>query len=147
MTLRTSVIVGFPGETDAAFDNLLAFLGEVKFERLGAFTYSHEEGSAAFRFPDQVPEALRQERLDRLMRVQRELAAEVNAHWLGRTDTVLIDEADPNDSTQFVGRTSADCPEVDGVVYVTSRTPLTVGEFVTARIVDTYEYDLVGRVA
>jgi ribosomal protein S12 methylthiotransferase len=147
LTLRTSVIVGFPGETEAAFDNLLAFLREIQFERLGAFTYSSEEGSAAVRFPDHVPAAIRQQRFDRLMRLQQEIAAGVNHRWIGRTLEVLIDEADPDDPAQFVGRTSADCPEVDGVVFVHSPTPLTPGTLVPVAITDSYEYDLVGTVA
>ncbi len=146
ITLRTSVIVGFPGETEAAFDNLLGFLRDVQFERLGAFTYSHEEGSASFRFPDQVPEAIRRQRFDRLMRLQQEIAAEVNARWIGKTCDVMIDEADPSDPEQFVGRTSADCPEVDGQVFVRSTRTLSPGTFVPVRITDSLEYDLVGTV-
>ncbi len=146
MTLRTSIIVGFPGETEAAFDNLLAFLQDVQFERLGAFTYSHEEGSAAFRFPDQVPDPLRQARLDRLMQVQQLIATQGNSRLLGRALPVMIDEADAADSTQYVGRTSADCPEVDGVVYVTSAGALRSGDIVPVRITDSLEYDLIGSV-
>ncbi len=146
ITLRTSVIVGFPGETDAAFERLLAFLRDVQFERLGAFTYSHEEGTAAFRYPDQVPEAIRQERFDRLMRVQRQIAEAVTARWIGRTCDVVIDEQDANEPGQSLGRTSADCPEVDGLVFVRSRAPLAPGAFVPVRMTDQYEYDLVGTV-
>ena len=144
IALRTSVIVGFPGETAAAFENLLAFLRDVQFERLGAFTYSQEQGSASFRFPDQVPEAVKQERLDRLMRLQQEIAAAVNARWIGTTCEVVIDEAEAGERAQSVGRTRADCPEVDGVVYVRSQAPLAPGTFVPVRITDSYEYDLVG---
>jgi len=144
IALRTSVIVGFPGETEEAFVQLLAFLREIRFERLGCFRYSNEEGSAAFRFPDQVPAAVAQERFDRLMRLQQEIAAEANGRAVGRTREVLIDEPDPDDPQQFVGRTRADCPEVDGVVYVRSDTPLAPGTFVPVRITDSYEYDLVG---
>jgi ribosomal protein S12 methylthiotransferase len=151
------VIVGFPGETEAAFENLLGFLRDIQFERLGAFTYSHEEGSAAFRYPDQVPELLKQERLSRLMQLQQEIAAEVNARFIGRTCDVVIDDAEPNEprpagdegrgeSRQSLGRTSADCPEVDGLVFVKSETALSPGQFVPVRITDSYEYDLVGTV-
>ena len=144
IALRTSAIVGFPGETDAAFENLLCFLRDVQFERLGAFTYSREEGSASFQYPDQVPEAVTQERFDRLMRLQQETAAQLNARVIGQTIPVLIDEPDPNDPAQWMGRTSADCPEVDGLVFVRSLQPLAVGELVPVRITDSYEYDLVG---
>ena len=146
VTLRTSIIVGFPGETEAAFERLLAFLRDVQFERLGAFTYSNEEGSAAFRFPDQVPDAVRHARLDRLMQLQQGIAAEVNARAIGRTCDVLIDEPVADEPNQYLGRTSADCPEVDGVVFVRSTTPLAPGAFVPVQITDSYEYDLVGNV-
>ncbi|MBI3321623.1 MAG: 30S ribosomal protein S12 methylthiotransferase RimO [Candidatus Omnitrophica bacterium] len=146
ITLRTSVIVGFPGETEEAFERLCAFLGEIRFERLGAFIYSHEEGSASFRFPDQVPAAIAQARFDRLMQLQQEIAASVNARWAGRTAEVIIDEPDGEDPQQFVGRTSADCPEVDGVVFVRSQRPLRPGMFVPVQITDSLEYDLIGTV-
>ena len=144
MALRTSIIVGFPGETEVAFEHLLSFLREVQFERLGAFTYSHEKGSAAFRFPDQVPEAIRQERFHRLMQLQQEIATMVNARAVGRIHEVIIDEADAHDPYQFIGRTAADCPEVDGVVFVKSQTPLAPGTFVSVQITESLEYDLVG---
>jgi len=146
IALRTSVIVGFPGETEAAFENLLSFLRETEFERLGAFRYSREEGSASFRFPDQVPEAVAAVRYDRLMQLQQEIAGSVNRRWIGRTVEVVIDEADPRDPRQFVGRTSADCPEVDGTVFVESPRPLAPGEWVDVQMTDSYEYDLVGKV-
>ena len=144
ITLRTSVIVGFPGETEAAFAQLLGFLREIQFERLGAFTYSREESSASFTLPDQLPEPVKRERFDRLMSLQQEIAAAVNARMIGRRLEVMIDEADANEPGQYVGRTSADCPEVDGVVFVRSQRPLAPGEFVPVRITDSLEYDLVG---
>ena len=107
--------------------------------------YSHEEGSASFRFPDQVPQPLRQERFDRLMRLQQGIAAEVNARCIGHTREVLIDEPDPGDARQSLGRTSADCPEVDGAVFVRSRQPLSPGTFVPVQITDSLEYDLIGE--
>ncbi len=146
IALRTSVIVGFPGETEAAFERLLGFLQEIQFERLGAFPYSHEEGSASFRFPDQVPDAIREERFARLMEAQQAIAAAVNTRCIGRTYDVLIDEVDPADPQQFIGRTRADCPEVDGSIFVKSAQPLAVGTFVPVRVTDSYEYDLVGTV-
>jgi len=147
IALRTSVIVGFPGETEAAFENLLGFLQDVQFERLGAFTYSHEEGSASFRYPDQVPDAVRQARFDRLMRLQQEVAEQVTARWIGRTCGVMIDEPDPNDPGQWLGRTTADCPEVDGIVYVQSPSALVPGAVIPVRITDQLTHDLVGTPA
>ncbi len=146
LALRTSVIVGFPGETDAAFETLLTFLREVPFERLGAFRFSREEGTAAFAAPDQVLAAVVQERYDRLMALQRDIATAVNARTVGTTQEVVIDEADPDDARQFVGRSAADCPEVDGIVYVQSDQPIAPGTWVPVQITDSYEYDLVGRV-
>jgi len=146
VALRTSVIVGFPGETEAAFENVLGFLREMQFDRLGAFRYSREEGSASYRFADQVSPDIANVRYDRLMRLQQEIATQVNARMLGRSCDVVIDEADAGDPAQFIGRTSADCPEVDGVVYVSSQQPLSPGTWTRVKITDSYEYDLVGTV-
>lgn len=146
IALRTSIIVGFPGETDAAFETLLTFLRDIRFERLGAFTYSHEEGSAAFRFPDQVPAAVAQRRFGRLMTLQQEIAAELNAQAVGCTMETVIDEEDAGDLRQYVGRTRADCPEVDGTIFVRSERKLSPGDFVPVRVTDSLEYDLVGTV-
>ncbi|MBI4341462.1 MAG: 30S ribosomal protein S12 methylthiotransferase RimO [Candidatus Omnitrophica bacterium] len=144
LSLRTSIIVGFPGETEAAFDNLLAFVGDVAFERLGAFTYSPEQGSASYRYPDQVPDEVRQQRFDRLMRLQQQIAQRKTAEAIGRRLDVIIDEADANEPLHYLGRTSADCPEVDGMVFVRSAARLAPGAFVTVDITDHLEYDLVG---
>jgi len=144
IALRTSIIVGFPGETEAAFERLLQFLQEVQFERLGAFQYSNEEGSAAYRYAEQVPTAVKQQRYDRLMALQQQIAAEVNRRWIGTTCEVLIDEADAGEPGVFLGRTRADCPEVDGNVFVRSGTPLAPGTLLPVRITDSYEYDLTG---
>lgn len=145
VALRTSIIVGFPGETESAFQNLLNFLKDAAFERLGAFTYSHEEGSASFRYPDQVPEAIRQERFDELMRLQQTIAQQITAKSIGQRYEVIIDEKDHADASQYLGRTRADCPEVDGVVFVHSKNRLQSGDFATVEITDHLEYDLVGR--
>jgi len=145
LVLRSAVIVGFPGETDAAFENLLGFVRRVKFERLGAFKYSREQGSASFTFPGQVADAVKQARHDELMQVQQELSADVNHRWLDQTLDVLIDEPDASDPNVFLGRIYADCPEVDGLVYVHSPgRPLAPGTFTRCRITETFEYDLAG---
>ena len=162
IALRTSVIVGFPGETERAFEQLLSFLQEARFDRLGAFMYSNEEGSAAYRLAEQIPDAVKQERYDRLMALQQQLAGDLNAEWLGRTVRVLVDERDasdraggegasgaaerPTDTYIYLARSAADAPEVDGLVYVTSPAPLPIGSFATVRITDTYEYDLTADV-
>jgi len=130
VALRSSVIVGFPGETEAEFETLLRFLEEVRFERLGAFAYSAEEGSASIRMDSHIPDAVKNKRLERVMEQQRGIAASINGRCLGKTAEVVIDEADARAAGQYVGRTSADCPEVDGVVYVKSGPTLKPGDFV-----------------
>lgn len=146
IALRTSIVVGYPGETEAEFETLLNFLREIKFDRLGAFTFSPEEGSAAIRQPNQVPAEVAKARHARLMELQQTIATELNAAWLGRTCDVVIDDAAPDAPGVYLGRTAADCPEVDGQVYVHSKTALKPGDFVPVKITDTYEYDLVGQV-
>lgn len=144
LTLRTSVIVGFPGETDREFGELLDFLKEVRFERLGAFVYSREEGTKAARFAPHVPEAVKQERFDAVMKLQQKISSEANSRFLGKTVTVLIDGREEGASDVFTGRTEGDAPDVDGVVYVSGK-GLRAGEFRRVRITDTLEYDLVGK--
>jgi ribosomal protein S12 methylthiotransferase len=145
MALRTSVIVGFPGETEAEFAQLLSFIEETRFDRLGAFLYSNEEGSAAFRAEHQVPREVKQARFDRLMQAQQAIAGSLNERLIGRTVEVIIDEPG-EEPGQSVGRTSVDCPEVDGVVYVRHEAPLPPGSYVPVRITDSFEYDLAGIV-
>jgi ribosomal protein S12 methylthiotransferase len=144
--LRTSVIVGFPGETEDDFKELLGFLKEIKFERLGAFIYSPEEGTAAFEFEDQVPEEIKEERLDRVMKLQQDISRENNLKYVGKTLKALVDEEDQSDPEQFVGRTEMDAPEVDGVVYFKGKN-VRAGEFTNVKITGTMEYDLIGESA
>lgn len=145
IAIRTSLIVGLPGETDKEFRELLEFMKDVKFERLGIFTYSREEGTPAYNFKNQVSDKIKKQRLDAAMKLQQEIAKEVNAAFLGKTLAVLIDE---HQSTmyQYIGRTYADAPEVDGQVFVRSKKILKPGDFVDVKITDTLEYDLVGEV-
>ncbi|MBD3380458.1 MAG: 30S ribosomal protein S12 methylthiotransferase RimO [Candidatus Omnitrophica bacterium] len=142
VALRTSVIVGFPGETEKEFSELLDFLKEVRFERLGAFVYSREEGSAAADMPGQVPDALKKERFDRVMTLQRDISAENNASLIGNELDVLIDE--PAGEGRYAGRSYMDAPEVDGGVFVLGE-GLSAGDLVKARITGAMEYDLVGE--
>lgn len=115
----------------------------MRFERLGAFMYSREEGTPAYSLPHQVPAAVKAARLNELMSVQQEVARTVNERFLGMTLTVLIEEE--ADGT-YIGRSEFDAPEVDGCVYVTSEKKLTKGDMVRVTIQDTLEYDLVGKV-
>jgi ribosomal protein S12 methylthiotransferase len=140
--LRTSLIVGFPSETDKEFNELLEFVKEAQFERLGAFVYSREEGTSAYNFKGQIPGDLKQKRFDLIMSAQRQIAAKVSAKFLGKTISVLVEE---EQNGAYIGRSQFDAPEVDGVVYINTRKPLKIGKFVRIKITDTYEYDLVGE--
>jgi len=144
IAIRTTVIVGFPGETEKDFTELEKFIIETKFERLGAFTYSKEEGSRAFLFPGQVPEKVKEERFARIMEAQNRISEENNRRYMGKRLEVLIDEKDKSREHQYLGRAEFDAPEVDGLVYVRSKKSLAPGDFALVRIEDTLEYDLVG---
>jgi len=145
LTLRTSVIVGFPGEDDKDFEELLKFLHETKFERLGAFTYSREAGTAAARMKDQVPEAVKKARFEELMRIQKNISLEINRKHIGHTMKVLIDEKNPGEKESYIGRTEGDAPEIDGSVFV-SGANVRSGHFYDVDIKDALEYDLIGDV-
>jgi len=145
LAIRTTLIVGFPGETDRQFRELLDFIREVKFERLGLFKYSKEKDTRAFSFAGQVPEKTKQARYNQALALQQDISREINQGFLGKQLRVLIDEQDKKDKTAFLGRSQYDAPEVDGCVYVKSKKPLRAGEFAQVRITDTLEYDLVGE--
>lgn len=144
LAIRTSVIVGFPGESEKDFNELEEFIKNTKFERLGVFTYSREEGTRAFSLPGQVLEEEKRCRLGRIMEAQKKISEDYNKIYLKETVKVLIDEKDPAQENWYLGRTAHDAPEVDGMVYVTSKEELKPGDFVNVKIVDTLEYDLVG---
>jgi len=141
IAIRTSLIVGFPSETEEEFQELLAFIGKIKFERLGVFMYSREEDTAAYDFKNQIPQKVKEERLHKIMSMQQVIAQEVNSKYLNTEIEVLIDEKDPKENL-YLARTEADAPEVDGMVYVHSKDRLNPGDFVKVKIKDTYEYDL-----
>ena len=143
ITLRTSIIVGFPGETDKDFKELINFVKDTEFDRLGAFLYSEEEGTAASRMKNKVPDKVSRERLDELMKLQRAISSRRNRRFLGKRVRVLIDEKPDSPGGSFFGRTEADAPETDGGVYVSGKN-IKVGNFYDVNITDTLEYDLVG---
>ena len=146
LTLRTTVIVGFPGETEEDVRIMMDFLEEMRFDRVGAFAYSVEEGTAAAEMPDQVPEEIRAERLDRLMERQRDLSLESNLRTIGRRAKVLVDELTPDQAGHdAVGRTQGQALEVDGRTFLTGAPGAKAGEIVDVRIVDADDYDLTGR--
>jgi ribosomal protein S12 methylthiotransferase len=146
LVLRTTVIVGFPGETDEDFESLLELLEEIRFDRLGAFSYSPEEATPAVTLPDQVPDALRRERLERLLDVQRGISLERNESRLGRTETVLVDSVGGAAGFTAVGRSRGQALEVDGVIHLRGGSGLRPGAFARVRIVEAAEDDLVGEV-
>ncbi len=140
LVIRTTFIVGFPGETDADFEHLMRFVDRHRIDRLGAFPYSPEPGSPAFDLEDAVPEELKQERLDRLMTLQRGIAEENNARFLGRDLEILVEDPGIDDG-KARGRSFADAPEIDGSVHLTGRA-VAPGELVQARVTETSAYDL-----
>lgn len=156
VTFRTSVIVGFPGEGESEFQRLLDFLKKIRFERLGAFEFSPEEGTRAADMPGQVPDEVKSERFDRLMRLQQEISLENNRRLLGRRARIIIDEwsekGDCEDGgkdacgTHYrcIGRTEGDAPEVDGCVYVKGDAA-NPGEFAEVEFTGRLEYDLIGN--
>jgi ribosomal protein S12 methylthiotransferase len=148
--LRTTVMAGFPGETDEQFEKLVAFLEEAKIDRVGAFVYSPEEGTKAALMPRQVPDAVKEARRDRLMAAQALLSRERNGLFVGKTLRVLIEEADGEGSAW--GRSYRDAPEVDGMVRVeaggnANNRLFVPGTFVDVKITDAAEYDLFGEAA
>jgi ribosomal protein S12 methylthiotransferase len=142
LTIRSTFIAGFPGETEAEFDYLLDFLREAELDRVGCFAYSPVDGAAANALAGQLPDELREQRRARFMQVQEEISARRLQRRVGSVQRVLIDEVGP---TVAVGRTAADAPEIDGVVYVkTGRRRLAVGEFVEVKIASADAHDLHG---
>ena len=142
LTIRSSFVVGFPGETEEEFQHLLDFIREAELDRVGCFTYSPVDGAKANDFPDAVPDDVKEDRRRRFMEVQAEVSAAKLKRRIGNVETVLIDEPEDEDGVA-VGRTAHEAPEVDGVVYVTVTRPVKPGEFVRAKIVRTEEHDLV----
>ena len=142
MHIRTTLIVGFPGETEDDFEALLDFVETMRFERLGVFAYSREEGTPAGEMENQIDEAVKEARLDAIMRRQLEISLAVNEAKIGKTFTVLVEERDADGS--YIGRTAYDAPEIDDSVLFTSKRALKAGDFVQVQINDAFDYDLIG---
>jgi ribosomal protein S12 methylthiotransferase len=139
LTLRSTFIVGFPGETEEEFEELLDFLEEAQLDRVGAFAYSPVEGAKANELPGHIAPEVQQERLARLMLLQEEISEERLQRKIGKTITVLVDEVDEEGA---IARSSADAPEIDGVVYIEDGRQLSVGDFVEVKVTDSDEHDL-----
>lgn len=144
IAIRTTMLVGFPGETEEDFEELMDFVRQMRFERLGVFLYSHEENTAAHDFEDDVPADIKQERMNRMMELQGEISAELNQDKIGNTYKVLFDRVEGD---HFVGRTEFDSAEVDNEVLVPCKGNFVrIGDFANVKIVDATEYDLFGTV-
>lgn len=141
LTLRSTFVVGFPGETDADFNYLLAFLHEAQLDRVGAFAYSPVDGATANELPDQIPEELKQERLERFMTTQAEISANKRRRLIGKEMVVIVDEATDEG---IIARSPGDSPGVDGVVHIAMQADLQPGDFVDIVIDDADEHDLYG---
>ena len=142
--LRTTLISGFPGETQEDYEELYRFVNEMEFDRLGVFTYSQEEDTPAAIMPDQVPEEVKAFRRDELMELQQEIAFEKAEDMIGRVLTVMI-EGKVADEDTYVARTYRDAPNVDGYLFVNTTATLMTGDFVKVQVVDANEYDLIGE--
>lgn len=145
VVLRTSIIVGFPGETGEDFEELLGFIGKYKFDRLGVFMYSREEGTPAASMKDQVPEETAADRYNRVMELQQAISAKKNRERLGGDYLVLV-EGISEDGIFYYGRSCAEAPDIDGSIYFTSGEELETGKLVRVRILNAEQYDLIGEV-
>ena len=144
--LRTTFIAGLPGETNEDFEQLRAFIKDSRFERVGVFVYSQEEGTKAAQMQGQVPEKIKKTRMNTLMQDQLGISREIQRSFIGRTLKVLIEEKEKDNPGSYIGRSEYDAPDVDGVVFVRSKATLKTGDFVQVFITDAYEYDLAGVV-
>ena len=145
IALRTTLISGFPGETEEDHEILMNFVDEMEFERLGVFPYSAEEDTPAFSFPDQVEQELKEKRRDEIMELQQEIAFEKSESMVGRVLTVLI-EGKVVDEPAYVGRTYMDAPGVDGLIFVNTGEELLSGDFVRVKVTGAADYDLIGEI-
>jgi ribosomal protein S12 methylthiotransferase len=143
ITLRTTLIVGHPGETEALFDETYDFVEKMRFDRLGAFQYSHEDNTHSYSMPDDIPAEIKQERADAIMELQQGISYELNQEKVGKTYKVLFDR---KEGGHFIGRTESDSPEVDNEVLVPASQYVRLGDFANVRITSSEEFDLYGEV-
>lgn len=143
IVIRTTFIVGFPGESEEDFKELVDFIEDIKFDKLGVFEYSREEGTKADLLDNQIADGVKKRRKDEIMEIQNDISSEILSKNLDTTLEVLIEEK--IDENNYVGRTYMDSPEIDGVTYINSNKTLEIGNFVNVKIIDTLDYDLVGE--
>ena len=142
IAIRTTLIAGHPGETDEDFQEMLEFVRQSRFDRLGVFTYSHEENTHSYAMRDDVPPKVKQERLEAIMELQQAISLELNQQKIGKVFNVLVDR---KEEESFIGRTEFDSPEVDNEVIIQSKNYLRLGDFVRAKIIAATEFDLTGH--
>lgn len=145
IALRTTLVTGFPGETDVDHEEVMQFIDECEFDRLGVFTYSREEDTVAAQMPDQIDEEIKEKYRDELMQLQQEISADRSAAMIGRIVRVMIEGFIPEDNT-YVGRSYKDAPNVDGLVFVECDRELMSGDFIDVKITGSTEYDLIGTI-
>ena len=144
MTIRTTLIVGYPGETEENFQELKQWVTDMRFERLGCFTYSHEENTHAYNLEDDVPEEVKIDRANQIMEIQSQISWELNQQKIGKEFKVIVDRKEGN---YFVGRTEFDSPDVDNEVLIdATKTYLKTGEYTTVKIIEAEDFDLYGEV-
>ncbi len=144
MTIRTTLICGYPGETEEDFQEMKAWVQEQKFDRLGCFTYSHEENTHAYNLVDDVPEEVKQQRVEEIMEIQSQISYDLNQEKIGQTFKVLIDR---KEGDNFIGRSEHDSPDVDNEILISAiDTYLPIGDFVNVEIIEAYEFDLIAKV-
>ena len=144
MAIRTTLICGYPGETEEDFQEMKAWVQEQKFDRLGCFTYSHEENTHAYNLVDDVPEEVKQQRVEEIMEIQSQISYDLNQEKIGKQFKVMIDR---KEGDNFIGRTEYDSPDVDNEVLISAvDTYLPIGDFVMVEIIEAYEFDLIGKV-
>ena len=142
LSLRTTFMVGFPGETEEQFEELCRFVKDIKFDKMGCFAYSAEEDTPAFEFDNQIDEDIKMKRADVLMDIQYTITEEANQSRVGNTYKVIVDE---KDGDKYIGRSYLDSPEIDSGIIFTSDTEIPIGSFVDVRITDYDGYDLIGE--
>lgn len=144
IALRTTLITGFPGETKEQHEELMEFVDEMEFDRLGVFTYSPEEDTPAAGMPDQVPEEVKEERQAEIMELQQEIVFDQAEAMIGREVLVMI-EGKVADENAYVGRTYKDAPNVDGLIFINTEAELMSGDFARVKVTGALEYDLIGE--
>ena len=146
IVLRTTLITGFPGETEEDHEELMEFVDEMEFDRFGVFTYSPEEDTPAAGMPDQIPEEIKEERRDEIMELQQEISYDKRTDRIGQELLVMI-EGTVADESAYIGRTYGDAPKVDGYIFVQTGELLMTGDFAKVRVTGALEYDLIGVLA